>query len=99
MIITVLGKKEIRGISPKTGNRYYGTLIEYSCDSEQGKSCGTVYVSDMICYGCNIHIFSDYKLEIAPGENYATQFELVEHNSFFKKIQKQHIVQASEHIN
>lgn len=89
MRITVLGKQSISAISPRTGNRYWGTIVQYSYDdinSERGKSLGSVYVSEMLHLGNNIHIFSDYELEVDPVKKYATRFELVEYNSYFKRL-------------
>ena len=51
MIITILGKQNIYGTSHKTGTKYSGALVHYSYDDvngEQGKSFGTVYVSEML---------------------------------------------------
>lgn len=108
MIITILGKQHIHGISPKTGTKYSGALVHYSYDDvngEQGKSFGTVYVSEMLCYADNIHIYSDYELEVDPVRKYAIKFNLVELNSYFKRLaekdsaSQKHIVQADTHIN
>lgn len=89
MPITVLGKKSVNGISQKTGNRYQGTIIQYSYDdanSERGKSVGSAYVSEILHFGDNINIFSDYELELDPVKKYATRFELVELDSYFKQL-------------
>ena len=108
MIITILGKQNIYGTSPKTGTKYSGALVHYSYDDvngEQGKSFGTVYVSEMLCFADNIQIYSDYELEVDPVRKYATTFKLVELNSYFKRLaekdsaDQQHIVQADTHIN
>lgn len=89
MLITILGKKRVSGISQKTGNRYRGTIIQYSYDdanSERGKSVGSAYVSEILHFGDNINIFSDYELELDPIKKYAIRFELVELDSYFKQL-------------
>lgn len=94
MLITVLGKKRVSGISQKTGNRYWGTIIQYSYDdanSERGKSVGSAYVSEILYFGDNINIFSDYELELDPVKKYAIRFELVEANSYFKLLEEKEL--------
>lgn len=94
MLITVLGKKRVSGISQKTGNRYWGTIIQYSYDdanSERGKSVGSAYVSEILHFGDNINIFSDYELELDPVKKYAIRFELVELDSYFKLLEEKEL--------
>ena len=92
MLITVLGKKRVSGVSQKTGNRYWGTIIQYSYDdanSERGKSVGSAYVSEILHFGDNINIFSDYELD--PVKKYAIRFELVELDSYFKLLEEKEL--------
>lgn len=89
IIITVLGKQDINGISSNTGNWCRGTLVDYSYvddTAEKGLLFGRVYVSKQCCISERIHIFSDYELEIEPGQTYASKFVLVEKDGYFKRL-------------